>query len=53
MVTIKVTHKNYSWTLNALSFEHGVKLAEQLHERLGLIGRTYIECSNGNITWIR
>lgn len=55
MKTIKVTiqHKDYEWIVNAHSFEHGITLAENLQEKLGLIGRTYIISSCGKQTWIR
>jgi hypothetical protein len=55
MKTIKITiqHKDYEWVLDAHSFEHGITLAENLQEKFGLIGRTYIISSFGKQTWIR
>ncbi len=53
MIQITITHKQYKWIENAMSFEHGITLATNLHERLGLIGRTYITSSCGKQTWIR
>jgi hypothetical protein len=52
-VQILIEHQNYTWQIEALSFEHGINLAKSLHERLGLIGRTYISSSCGKQTWIR
>jgi hypothetical protein len=52
-VRINIKHKNFVWVKEALSFEHGVKLAEDLQEKLGLIGRTYVSSSCGKETWIR
>jgi len=52
-LTITIDHYNYQWILKAYSFEHGVTLAENLHNKLGLIGRTYITSSCGKQTWIR
>jgi hypothetical protein len=52
-VKITIKHKNFEWVKEALSFEHGVKLAEDLQEKLGLIGRTYVSSSCGKETWIR
>lgn len=53
--TIKITiqHKDYIWIKDAMSFEHGVTIAENLQKTLGLIGRTYISSSCGKQTWIR
>jgi len=52
-IKITIQHKNHEWVLEAHSFEHGITLAENLHNRLGLIGRTYILSSCGKQTWIR
>lgn len=53
--TIKITiqHKNFEWVKEAHSFEHGITIAENLHEKIGLIGRTYILSSCGRQSWIR
>lgn len=53
MVKITINHKNYQWTEQCLSFEHGIAIAQNLHEKMGLIGRTYILSSCGKQTWIR
>jgi hypothetical protein len=47
-----IKHKNYEWVIDAHSFELGVIHAHQLQERIGLIGRTYIESESGKSTWI-
>ena len=51
---MKVTIKNgsFEWIKDCMSFEHGVTIAKELHERLGLIGRTYVYGSDGQTTWI-
>jgi hypothetical protein len=51
-IKIIVKNKLYEWVINAHSFEHGILLAENLHNRLGLIGRTYIYSECGKSTWI-
>lgn len=53
MVKITINHKNYQWIEQCLSFEHGITIAQNLHEKMGLIGRTYILSSCGKQTWIR
>ena len=53
MYKVTVKHKNYEWEIEAHSFFYGVKLAENMHEKMGLIGRTYITGSCGSQTWIR
>lgn len=52
---IKITIKNgsFEWIKDATSFENGINIAQDLHNRLGLIGRTYISSSCGAQTWIR
>jgi hypothetical protein len=52
-IKITIQHKNYEWVKEAHSFEHGITIAQNLQERLGLIGRTYITSSCGKQTWIR
>lgn len=53
MLKITINHKNYQWIEECLSFEHGITIAQNLHEKMGLIGRTYILSSCGKQTWIR
>lgn len=48
---VTINHKNYEWVINAHSFQDGVLKAIELHNRFGLIGRTYIS-ADGKQTWI-
>lgn len=50
---ITISHKNYEWVIEAHSFEHGVTIAENMQNRMGLIGRCYINSECGKQTWIR
>ena len=52
-IKITIQHKNYEWVKEAHSFEYGITIAQNLQEKLGLIGRTYIASSCGKQTWIR
>jgi hypothetical protein len=51
-IKITIRHKSYEWVKNAHSFEHGITIAENLHKKFGLIGKTYIMSSCGKQTWI-
>jgi hypothetical protein len=53
MMKIVIQHKNHEWVKLAYTFEHGIKIAESLQNRLGLIGRTYIISECGKTAWIR
>ena len=52
-IKITIQHKNFEWVKCAHSFEHGIIIAQNLQEKFGLIGRTYIFSSCGKKTWIR
>jgi len=52
-IKITIQHKKYEWVKEATSFEHGITIAQNLQEKFGLIGRTYIASSCGKQTWIR
>lgn len=47
-----IKHKNYEWVIEAHSFQLGILQASQMQDRMGLIGRTYIESEDGNKTYI-
>jgi len=46
-------HHTYEWVVEAHSFEHGVTIATNMQERMGLIGRTYILSECGKQGWIK
>jgi hypothetical protein len=48
---VTINHKNWQWIKDCTSFDDGIRIAKELHERLGLIGRTYVSV-NGQTTWI-
>lgn len=52
-IKITIKHKEFEWVKDCHSFEHGINIAQDLQEKLGLIGRTYISSSCGKQTWIR
>jgi len=39
--------KHFNWQLSAISEQHAIVVAEDFYKRCGLIGRYYIELSNG------
>jgi hypothetical protein len=39
--------KYFNWQLSAISEQHAIVVAEDFYKRCGLIGRYYIELSNG------
>jgi len=53
MLKVTIQHKQFSWQYDVPSFEYGIILANNLQEKFGLIGRTYILSSCGKQTWIR
>ena len=52
-IKITIIHKVYEWVVEAQSFEHGVTIAQNMQEKMGLIGRTYVLSQCGKQTWIR
>jgi hypothetical protein len=52
-IIITIQHKNFEWVKPVYSFQQGIILAQNLHEKFGLIGRTYIISSCGKQAWIR
>lgn len=52
-INITIQHGKFEWVKTAHSFEHGITIAQNLQEKFGLIGKTYIISSCGKQTWIR
>jgi hypothetical protein len=48
---VLIENGKFAWVKWCMNFDHGIKVAKELHERLGLIGRTYVSV-NGQTTWI-
>lgn len=53
MLSYKIKNQIFEWELNgSYSFQDAKLKAYNLRSKFGLIGRIYIECSNGKVEWI-
>jgi len=49
----KIKNQIFEWEFNSFhSFNQALQKAHELKNKFGLIGKVYIECSNGKVEWI-